>query len=39
MQDIRTVADMLRPIYDGTEGKDRYVSLEVSPDLAHDTKG
>ncbi len=37
--DIRTVADMLRPIYDRTGGHDGYVSLEVSPDLAHDTEG
>jgi transaldolase len=37
--DIRTVADMLRPIYDNTNGLDGYVSLEVSPDLAHDTEG
>lgn len=37
IQDIRTVADLLRPIYDRTEGADGYVSLEVSPDLAHDT--
>src|SRR5215469_14318439 len=39
IQDIRTVADLLRPIYDRTEGSDGYVSLEVSPDLAHDTQG
>ncbi len=39
IQDIRTVADILRPIYDRTEGQDGYVSLEVSPDLAHDTEG
>src|ERR1700676_2840477 len=39
IQDIRNVADLLRPIYDRTEGKDGYVSLEVSPDLAHDTEG
>ncbi len=38
IQDIRTVADLLRPIYDYTEGRDGYVSLEVSPELAHDTK-
>src|SRR2546421_4051577 len=38
-QDIHTVADLLRPIYDRTEGRDGYVSLEVSPDLAHDTQG
>ncbi len=39
IQDIRTVADLLRPIYERTDGKDGYVSLEVSPDLAHDTQG
>ena len=39
IQDIRTVADLLRPIYESTNGKDGYVSLEVSPELAHDTTG
>ena len=39
IQDIRTVADMLRPIYERTNMLDGYVSLEVSPDLAHDTDG
>ncbi len=39
IQDIRTVADLLRPIYDRTNGLDGYVSLEVSPELAHDTDG
>jgi transaldolase len=38
IQDIRTVADLLRPIYDRTNGHDGYVSLEVSPDLSHDTE-
>jgi transaldolase len=39
MKDIRTVADLLRPIYDRTSRQDGYVSLEVSPELAHDTEG
>ena len=39
IKDIRTVADLLRPIYDRTSGKDGYVSLEVSPELANDTEG
>jgi transaldolase len=39
IQDIRTVADLLRPIYDRTNALDGYVSLEVSPELAHDTEG
>ena len=38
IKDISTVADLLRPIYDGRGVQDGYVSLEVSPDLAHDTE-
>lgn len=37
--DIRAVADELRGVFDRTEGRDGYVSLEVSPHLAHDTEG
>lgn len=37
MKDISTVADLLRPIYDRTNRQDGFVSLEVSPELAHDT--
>ena len=39
IEDIRATADLLRPIYDRTGGVDGYASLEVSPDLAHDTEG
>ncbi len=39
LDDIRRAADVLRPLYDETEGADGYVSLEVSPTLAHDTDG
>jgi transaldolase len=39
VDDIQRAADVLRPVYDETKGLDGYVSLEVSPDLAHDTKG
>src|SRR5579864_71614 len=39
IKDITTVADMLRPVYDSTNRQDGFVSLEVSPDLAHDTEG
>lgn len=39
LEDIGRAADQLRPIYDETEGADGYVSLEVSPRLAHDTRG
>ncbi len=38
IHDIRDAADVLRPVYDGTNGRDGYVSLEVSPYLAHDTE-
>jgi transaldolase len=38
-QDVQSAADQFRPLYDKTEGKDGYVSLEVNPHLAHDTKG
>ena len=36
--DIRAAADVLRPVYDASGGGDGYVSLEVDPDLARDTK-
>ena len=39
MDDIRAAADLLRPAYDSTGGADGYASLEVSPHLAHDTRG
>lgn len=38
-KDIRDACDILRPVYDRTDGLDGYVSLEVSPDLAYDTDG
>jgi transaldolase len=37
LDDITRAADLFRPIYDRTEGVDGWVSLEVSPLLAHDT--
>jgi len=37
--DIQQATDLFRPIYDETDGVDGYVSLEVSPLLAHDTDG
>jgi transaldolase len=37
--DIGRAADLLRPVWDRTHGGDGYVSIEVSPDLAHDTCG
>ncbi|MEZ3160088.1 transaldolase [Microbacterium sp. BWT-B31] len=36
--DVRDAADILRPVYDATNGVDGRVSIEVSPDLAHDTE-
>jgi transaldolase len=39
IRDIQTVADMLRPIYEKANRQDGFVSLEVSPDLAHNTEG
>lgn len=39
IEDIRCAADTLRPAYDATDRRDGYVSLEVSPHLAHDTAG
>jgi transaldolase/glucose-6-phosphate isomerase len=39
IDDIRMAADVLRPVYDETQGADGFVSLEVSPHLAHDTQG
>jgi transaldolase len=39
IEDIQRAADLFRPIYDRLEGRDGFVSLEVSPRLAHDTAG
>lgn len=39
IEDIREAADQLRPLYDESAGVDGRVSLEVSPELAHDTQG
>jgi len=38
-RDVQSAADEFRPLYDETEGIDGYVSLEVNPRLAHDTRG
>jgi transaldolase/glucose-6-phosphate isomerase len=39
VKDIQTAADEFRPIYEKTDGRDGFVSLEVSPHLAYDTAG
>src|SRR6516162_2344179 len=38
LDDLSRAADLFRPVYDRTCGVDGWVSLEVSPLLAHDTK-
>ena len=38
VEDIQMAADILRPVYDESDGADGYVSFEVSPHLAHDTE-
>jgi len=37
--DVGAAADFFRALYDSTKGADGYVSIEVSPKLAHDTDG
>lgn len=39
IEDIKRAADMLLPVYEAAGGTDGFVSIEVSPRLAHDTKG
>jgi len=38
IEDIQMAADILRPVYDETDGMDGLVSLEPSPELAYDTE-
>lgn len=38
VEDIQNAADVLRPVYEASDGADGYVSLEVSPYLALDTE-
>jgi transaldolase len=37
--DVQRAADIFRPVYDATDGRDGYVSLEVDPRIAHDAQG
>src|SRR6266511_6361841 len=37
--DIQDACDILRPVYDASDGEDGLVSLEVSPHRVHDTTG
>src|SRR5918994_4997161 len=39
VEDVRNAADLFRPVYDQTGGGDGFVSIEVSPGLARDTRG
>ncbi len=39
VEDIQAAADTFRPVYDRTRGKDGFVSIEVSPTLANNTRG
>lgn len=39
VEDIRSACDLLRPVYEESDAIDGYVSLEVSPTLAHDAAG
>jgi transaldolase / glucose-6-phosphate isomerase len=39
IEDIQAAADLLQPVYVRTKRRDGYVSLEVSPHLARDTRG
>lgn len=39
VKDIKRAADLFKPVYKKTNGEDGFVSLEVSPHLAHDTEG
>jgi transaldolase len=39
IQDVQMAADILKSVYDSSSGSDGFVSLEVSPHLAHDTDG
>jgi len=38
IKDITDALDVLRPVFDSSGGRDGFVSLEVAPELAHDTK-
>jgi len=39
VQDVQNACDLLRRVWDGGQGQDGYVSIEVDPNLAHDTEG
>src|SRR5438132_8027390 len=39
LKDISDAAEIFRPVYDRNDGNDGFISIEVSPTLANDTKG
>jgi transaldolase len=39
VEDIQHSADLFRPLYDETDGRDGFISLELSPHLAYDIDG
>lgn len=39
VEDIQGAADLFRPMFDASDGEHGFVSLEVSPELAHDEEG
>jgi transaldolase/glucose-6-phosphate isomerase len=39
VRDIQDAADLMHPVYEQSRTRDGYVSLEVSPDLAYNTRG
>ncbi len=39
IKDVQDACDILRPVYDSSEGVDGFISIEVSPYLARDTEG
>lgn len=39
LEDIARAADQMKPVFDATRGRDGFVSIEVSPNLANDTEG
>src|SRR3990170_2168413 len=39
VEDVRAASDLFLPVYEGSDGKDGFVSIEVSPRLADDTQG
>lgn len=39
LEDVRMAADVFRPVYEETEGRDGFVSFELDPGLAHNTAG